>query len=297
MNSDLYSLMTDAVGSRRSSGLLLNALSSIFVGSSRNSRQSNKELLNDIFSSMVISDILFGLDGTISNSDSWKENLSSAFDYARENKINLLDDHGFATWISSNGDLLNSLVSSGRFRNHWEKPPSEYIAIIEAGFISGKSDPESVFSERISPNGKSQYISAFNRELVKSIVTRDHNILISKIEDQDFYSKFSYCYRSLFYAALARKGTLSKKAARKIRSDSSDEASAIGIKAIGENLSKFEDPAGILSQVLDTKNYESAHFLANNIPYKFLPFMAVSSDLSVRKIVVDRMSAEANNNP
>jgi hypothetical protein len=164
--------------------------------------------------------------------------------------------------------------------------------MIEAGFISGDSDPAHICKRYY--NIKRNYCNPFDSELIKSIASRKPEVLIKLVEDVDFVKNVSYSFRSVIYTGLISFGKLSKKAARKIRSDSSEEASDSGVRAIATNLHKFPNAADILSQVMDTKHFSSAKYLAENVPKEYLPFMAVCQDQAVREIVVNRMHGVSN---
>ncbi len=292
MLPDLYESLTQSIGKDRATGLLIDSISYIFQDSHllQDAGVSSKDMLRDLFSSMIISDIIFS-NPAILSANSTQSVISSAFAYARDNKINLLSDAGFSNWINNNRSHLSFQIQAGKYRTYWEQPSPNYIGVIEAAFISKKVAPAEVWNERIKPGSKKSYISNYDAEIINSIVARDPEFVLNQVEDQEFASRFSYPYRSKVYQALASCGKLTKKSARKIRSDSSEEASQAGIKAIAENLSKFDLPTEILSQVMDTKHYHSAKFLALNIPYEYLPFMAVCQDQSIRQIVVERISA------
>jgi len=292
MLPDLYESLTQSIGKDRATGLLIDSISYIFQDSHllQDAGVSSKDMLRDLFSSMIISDIIFS-NPAILSANSTQSVISSAFAYARDNKINLLSDAGFSNWINNNSSHLSFQIQAGKYRTYWEQPSPNYIGVIEAAFISKKVAPAEVWNERIKPGSKKSYISNYDAEIINSIVARDPEFVLNQVEDQEFASRFSYPYRSKVYQALASCGKLTKKSARKIRSDSSEEASQAGIKAIAENLSKFDLPTEILSQVMDTKHYHSAKFLALNIPYEYLPFMAVCQDQSIRQIVVERISA------
>lgn len=295
MLPDLYNSLSQSIGKDKATGLLIDSISYVFADNHllRDAGINSGDMLKELFSSMIISDIIFSSQGNLSN-NSTQSVISSAFAYARDNKIDLMKDPGFSNWINNNCTLLGYQIQAGKYRTYWEQPGPNYIGVIEAGFISKKVTPAEVWNERIRSGSKKSYISNYDAEIIMSIVARDPDFVLKQVEDQDFASRFSYPYRSKIYQALASCGKLTKKAARKIRSDSSEEASQAGIKAIAENLSKFDLPTEILSQVMDTKHYHAARYLAVNIPYEYLPFMAVCQDQSIRNIVVERISKGKN---
>jgi hypothetical protein len=124
---------------------------------------------------------------------------------------------------------------------------------------------------------------------MKSIAARTPKVIIDQIEDIGFASAVGYDLRSAIYSVIAETGHLTKKAARKIRSDASEQAATIGIRTIAANIHKFPNANEVLAQVMDTKYFAPAKFLAETIPRDLLPFMAVCENHEVRKIVVNRM--------
>ena len=286
--TDLYSSMSQSNGPQSSNYLIISALHEIFsrLGTSRDGYNA-EEMRKILFNSGFLGEMLFGGGHSGFNIENYKETLSLAFAYARDNKISLMNDSSFKTWIEENCNRLNEGIEAGNHRNYWQRPSSDYIAFIEAAFISGVSDPEAV-SKRYRHVGN-HHINAFDIELVKSIAARRPDVLIDIVEDTNFVKNVAYSFRSVIYVALANCGKLSKKAARRIRSDSSEEASDAGVREIATNLHKFENATEVLSQVMDTKHYSSARYLADTIPKQYLPFMAVCQDQRIREIVVNRM--------
>lgn len=285
---DLYSSLAESGGQAKANQLVLFAIHNIFLNTATitNNGLDSDHMKKVMFESGILGEILFG-DCREYNNESWQEIISQSFAYARDNGINLMDNPTFKVWIVENSNRLNQDIESGRYTNYWERAPIDYIAMIEAGFISGNSDPEKICKRYTSI--KRSYRNQFDIELIRSIASRKPEALIRMVEDSDFTKNVTYPFRSIIYATLASFGKLSKKAARKIRSDSSEEASEAGIREIAKNLHKFENATEVLSQVMDTKHFSSARYLADTVPKQYLPFMAVCQDQRVREIVVNRM--------
>ena len=285
---DLYSSMAKSSGQAKANQLLLSALHDLFFKSGNLTRDGHdpESLKKIIFDSGILGEILFG-DCKGYEHDAWQEIISQSFAYARDNGISLVNDSGFKVWIEKNSNRLNQDIESDRYSNYWQRPTNDYIAMIEAGFISGNSDPEKICKKY--SHIKRTYINLFDSQLISSIAARKPESLIDMVEDTEFVRNVSYPFRSIIYTSLASFGKLSKKAARKIRSDSSEEASDAGVREIANNLHKFGNATEVLSQVMDTKHFSSASYLANNVPKQYLPFMAVCQDQRIRQIVVNRM--------
>jgi len=291
--TNLYDVVTKSWGSAKSNQLILDAIYDVFSAKKKSSIFFHAEgMKDDIISSGVAGEIIFA-DFAPYNRDVWGELISIIFAYSIRTGIDLTSDPNFNNWIRGNGDRLNKMINEGACSSYWNRAPAEFIGIIEAGFITGVSNPEVIFKARFHRN-KTSYKSQFDIELLRAIARRSTTGMIQSVEDQDFGSRLSHPIRGEIFASLASVGCLTKKAARKIRSDSSEEASEIGIKAIADNITKFKNAAEVLSQVMDTRHTNSAIYLARTIPREYLPFMAVCQNQAVRELVVNRMQ-EGNN--
>lgn len=245
-------------------------------------------LIAELFKTNVVCDILFG-NRSLYNVNQYGDLLSTSFTYAKKNGIDLSVKPGFKEWIASNANRLKTDLMAGKYKNYWEHPDSDYVAVIEAGFLSGAADPEALFKQKFSKYGTSYRLGAFDCQLLKSIANRSPKLIVEQIEHIDFSSSAGYGIRSEIYAAIAETGYLTKKAARKIRSDASEEAASNGIRTIADNIHKFPNANEVLSQVMDTKYFAPAKYLAETIPRELLPFMVCCQDQKVREIIVARM--------
>ena len=289
---NLYEVTKSVWGLARANQLVLDAISSIFYDRGKLS-QETEDLKKQVILSGVAGEVIFA-DFAPINREAWGQLISKIFEYSIDSKINLSDDPKFFDWKQSNSTRLMVSIEEGAFSNYWGRLPYDYIGMIEAGFDCGGADPEKIFKRRYSRN-KSAYKSQFDIALLRAIARRSTNGMIQAVEDTEFYSRLSYQIRSEVYISLASVGKLTAKAARRIRSDSSEEASEFGVKAIADNITKFSNAAEVLSQVMDTKHHQSAMYLAKTIPVEYLPFMAVCQNQSVREVVVNRMQQGASN--
>jgi hypothetical protein len=245
----------------------------------------------DCINSGVAGQAIFGDKKNIPEEE-WKELLSLVFSFASKEGISLLEKPGFDNWIKDNSGMLNSIIQTGRHKSAWGNLTPDYKAIIHAAFASGSSSADTVYKSRFF-SYKEYRMSSFDAYLLMEIATLFPSVIIDHIESVSFVKDISYGPRGNIFYAIASSGNLSKKAARKIRSDSSEEASMLGIRAISENISKFKNAPEVLSQVMDTKHDSCATFLARNVAKEYLPFMVGCQDNSVRQIIVDRMSKDS----
>jgi hypothetical protein len=291
--TDLYQVTSKNWGSTKTNQLLLDAVYDIFSAKKKNPLfMQTESMKSDIITSGVAGEVIFANFAPM-NRDVWGELVSLIFHFSIRSGLDLTSDSNFKIWINENGKRLNQMVNEGAYNSYWQRPPTEFLGLIEAGFITGNSDPEAIFKARYHRN-KTSYKNLFDVELLKAIARRSTSGMIQSVEDTEFASRISHSLRGEIFASLASVGSLTKKAARKIRSDSSEEASDMGVKAIADNITKFKNAAEVLSQVMDTKHTNSAMYLARTIPKEYLPFMAVCQNQQVREIVVNRMQEASN---
>ena len=289
---NLYEVTKEGWGFPRANQLVLDAICSVFFERGKVA-EATENLRKQIILSGVAGEVIFA-DFSPTNREHSGQLISKIFEYSIDYGIDLSLDTAFAKWKQDNSSRLMTAISEGAYNSYWSRLPPEYIGMIEAGFDCGGADPEKIFKLRYSRN-KSSYSSQFDMALLRAIARRSTTGMIQAVEDTEFYSRFSYQIRSQIYISLALVGKLSAKAARRIRSDSSEESSDHGVKAIGDNIAKFPNAAEVLSQVMDTKHDNSAMYLARTIPVEYLPFMAVCQNQRVRELVVNRMQQGASN--
>lgn len=293
--TNLFKITSESWGAAKANQLLLDAIFDLFSGKRRGSafgEVNAEDMREKIVTSGAAGEVIFA-DFAPINRDLWGELITLIFVYSIKKNIDLTLDPNFNKWIQENGSRLNSLINEGAYGSYWQRPATEFLGIIESGFITGLADPEKIFKARYSRN-KTSYKNQFDVELIHAIARRSTTGMIAAVEDTEFNSRISHTLRGEIFAALASVGCLTKKAARKIRSDSSEEASEFGVKAIANNITKFKNAAEVLSQVMDTRHTSSAIYLAKTIPREYLPFMAVCQNQAVRELVVNRMQEGSN---
>lgn len=88
------------------------------------------------------------------------------------------------------------------------------------------------------------------------------------VSDAVFNSKTkpSYVTRASLYSEYISQGLLTKKTARKMRSDGSSDASAAALKSLFDNSDKYENFDNLALQFSDSKYDEVICYLAKNLP-------------------------------
>jgi len=94
------------------------------------------------------------------------------------------------------------------------------------------------------------------------------------VNESIFYSKEkkpAYPVRGLMYGLFVEQGFLTKKTARKVRSDGSEDSSMSGLKALTNNLDLYSNSDELLLQFTDSKYEHVVGHLADNLPEHLLP--------------------------
>jgi hypothetical protein len=94
------------------------------------------------------------------------------------------------------------------------------------------------------------------------------------VNENIFYTKEkkpAYPVRGLMYSLFVKQGFLTKKTARKIRSDGSEDASMSGLRALTEDLDLYSNSDELLLQFTDSKYEQVIGHLADNLPEHLLP--------------------------
>lgn len=281
---NLFDSFSKSQGEAKANYLALTGLNLVF----RDTNPASKELIAELFKTNVIADVLFG-NKTLYHASYHGDLLSNSFSWAKSNGVDLLTKPGFSEWISSNANRLMDDITACRYKANWESPSTDYIAFIEAGFLSGKADPTAIFHKRFLDYTNRSRINGFEVYLMKAVAARVPKLFIDQIEGIDFASNVGYGLRAKIFEAIGETGHLTKKAARKIRSDASEEAASSGIRAIADNIDKFPNANEVLAQIMDTKYLGPARYLVQTIPRDLLPFMVVCQNQDIRKLIVERM--------
>lgn len=294
--TDLFEIQKSFVKESSANALALKGLSLVFH-EKKSIRGVDPGYYDDSFKSDVINSgvagqVLFG-DTSMYNQEEWKELLSLVFSFSSKSEISLLEKPGFDKWINEYSGQLNSIISIGRYKSCWSTISPDYKALIQAAFITKTSSPDTIYNSRFLYY-KEHHMNVFDVYLLDELGAKCPSTIIDHVESIDFVKNISYGCRGYIFSALASSGNLSKKAARKIRSDSSEEASMAGIRAISENISKFKNAPEVLFQVMDTKHDGCATYLARHVAKEYLPFMVGCQNNAIRQIIVDRMSGDKN---
>ncbi len=131
------------------------------------------------------------------------------------------------------------------------------------------------------------YSSDSVRFIFDKLLEEDVDSFLSVIEINAFKKVWPYKLRGVAYSALCRSGLLTKKYARRLRSEASEYSSLCGVKSLIENVDLYTNSDELLVQFMDTRYPDVAHELAKNVPIHMLSYL-VGSDFYHAKSVAER---------
>jgi hypothetical protein len=182
--TNLFKVTSESWGAAKANQLLLDATHDLFSTKSRKSNFGEinvDDMRERVISSGAAGEVIFA-DFAPINRDAWGELITLIFGYCINKKIDLTLDPNFKKWIQDSGNRLNGLINEGAYASYWQRPPTEFLGIIEAGFITGLSDPDHIFKIRYSRN-KTSYKNQFDIELIPAIARRSTAGMIAAVED------------------------------------------------------------------------------------------------------------------
>jgi len=258
--------------------LVSNGLSHIF-GQTYNISEATKKMRSAILS---YPEILSDHFGSINNNAA----LNQVFDTANEQEVDL---YKIPFWkkkldkiaASSDENLVelwnghsNHIVSAANM-----VPDFDWIKLFKA--LSGRQD-------------SNNYIRPTYRSVVERFVETSPDKFKSHVETSVFFAKEArpaYAIRGLMYAQYVKAGFLTKKTARKIRSDGSEDSSITGLKALVKNLDLYSNSDELLLQFTDSKYEQVVCYLAQELPEYLLTSIMGTEFFWAKRKIEDRLEA------
>ena len=252
-------------------------------------RSSKNNRLNRYKTQIMKSEHLISdpLRNAINNEDvTFLNYLFSHADYA---DIDLWDLHHMREPIR---DIANKLIvdkdKSYRYREIYNGH-HEY-AVIAASFVEG-FDWKTVFSGVFEIQRSSNYVRSTFRKITSNYARDFSESFKDFVDSEVFFSKTKPCYaaRGALYAAYVEAGMLNSKTARKIRSDSSYEASVAGVKALFEHKDNYSNFDSLALQFSDSKHEEVVAYLAQNLPEHLLASIMGTEFCEAKRVLRNRL--------
>jgi hypothetical protein len=178
--------------------------------------------------------------------------------------------------------------SSGRWSRWSRLDRKKYNALI----CSTREDSgivwSDVFNDRFK-NRKVEYIGEIETFIIRISAKSATSHVVKLVEDTEFSKNYSAAIRSAIYKSLIQSKSLTKKVARRIRSDQSEGTSLESISMMVEFYKESPIFPELLSQVVDTNYSTVARYLAERLDTKHLTFMAGTRHTFARETVAKRM--------
>ena len=149
---------------------------------------------------------------------------------------------------------------------------SDYI--VSAACMVPEFDWYSLFAEISRHQECNNYLRAPYTRVARKLSETNPAKLKIHVDENIFFKKGKkspYVVRGLMYQLYIEEGFLTKKTARKIRSDGSEDSSVTGVRALTDNLDLYTNKDELLLQFTDSKYEGVICHLADNLPEHLLP--------------------------
>tara|TARA_A200000159_G_scaffold45863_1_gene42138 strand:+ start:1686 stop:2531 length:846 start_codon:yes stop_codon:yes gene_type:complete len=202
-----------------------------------------------------------------------REFLNSVYRYASTSNIDLSEKQ---EWLNLCEDISSKISESdsNSILNGYE----DYA--IEAASHQKSFDWEPLFCKVYEAQKNRNYTYSSFRNILGKYASSNVDSFASFVSDEVFCSKSkpSYVTRSCLYSEYISQGLLSKKTARKMRSDGSSDASIAALKSLFDNASSYENFDDLVLQFSDSKYDDVVVYLAKNLPeYLLTSIMGTTS--------------------
>jgi len=135
-----------------------------------------------------------------------------------------------------------------------------------------------------------QYDSATSSYILSCWVDEDSEDFIDHINEKAFGKVHSHKVRAQLYSALSKSGLLTKKQARKMRSDPSSHSSLSGLTSLIANSDLYPNYDELLTQFMDTRYEDVAHKLAKSSPIHMISFLLGSEFYWAKSVAEERFN-------
>jgi hypothetical protein len=252
--------------------LIANGLNNIF-GQGYNICADTKKIRNAVISyPEILSDHFESINNTIT--------LTQVFDTANEQEVDLYKNPFWKKKIDKiAGQSSETLLSI------WSGHADH---IISAAKMVPGFDWLKLFKGLSERQDSNNYIRPSYRAVVKSLAAASPDKFKTHVETSIFFAKKNrptYAVRGLMYSEYIKAGLLTKKTARKIRSDGSEDSSVTGLRSLVDNIDLYSNSDELLLQFTDSKYEAVICYLADQLPeYLLTSIMGTEFYWAKRKI-------------
>ena len=224
------------------------------------------------------------LNAAIADND--KEVLFSLFRHAEDAEINL---YSVPFWREPVKAIANQLLEDEASAYDIYSGNRDYA--ITAAKMLENFDWKDLFKKVYTAQCSNNYIRVSYKRILEMYAFTSPESFKTFAEEEVFFSKSkpSFATRGSIYSEYITGGHLALKTARKIRSDASEEASAIGLKALVANKELYDNYDDLLLQFTDSKYDSVIVHLAENLPEYLIASIMGTQSYWAKKAVEDRL--------
>jgi len=205
-------------------------------------------------------EILIGYFKAIDNHSA----LNEVFKSANEFEIDLSK---IPFWKKKINAIANLATSSDESISGLWYGQADYI--ISAANMVQDFDWKKLFDNMSKLQDNNNYLRTSYKTVAKRYSETNPVLFKSHVENNIFFTKErrpAYPVRGIMYSHYVGLGFLTKKTARKIRSDGSEDSSLSGLKALTDNLDLYSNSDELLLQFTDSKYEGVISHLADTLP-------------------------------
>jgi len=187
------------------------------------------------------------------------EHLNKIFLTANRLDINL---YSFQFWKRKIDKMLKNVAHKSIFSGN-----ADYL--VSAACMTEDFDWTSLFESMYAYQASHSWVRNSFLRVLMEFAKREPSKFKKHVDEHVFFEKEKkppFCVRGPLYQEYVVAGLLSKKTARKIRSDGSEEASLQGLRALTNNLDSYSNSDELLLQFTDSKYEQVIDHLAENLP-------------------------------
>jgi hypothetical protein len=169
---------------------------------------------------------------------------------------------------------------------------SDYI--ISAASMIPDFDWQNLFKELSNHQNHQNYLRAAYTKVATNFSKTSPSKFKVHVDENLFFlsgKKPSYVVRGLMYQLYVKSGFLTKKTARKIRSDGSEDSSVSGVKALTENIDLYTNQDELLLQFTDSKYESVICHLADHLPEHLIPSIMGTEFWYAKRKIENRLEA------
>jgi len=225
--------------------------------------------------------------------------LNEVFKSANEFEIDLSEIPFWKKKINSIADLATS--TDGSVSELWYGN-ADYI--ISAANMVQDFDWKKLFDNMSILQDNNNYLRTSYKTVAKRYSETNPLLFKSHVENNIFFTKDrkpAYPVRGIMYSHYVGLGFLTKKTARKIRSDGSEDSSLSGLKTLTDNLDLYSNSDELLLQFTDSKYEGVVLHLVDTLPEYLLasimgtPFYWAKRKLESRLEAIEKAREAAKN--